>query len=130
MSGLKLRGIRKSYGAAEVIKGVATLCQDDRVATKLMANSDRWADDAVLSRDLIDLSMLTESGLLPAVGIAKARHAYGDSVAAEVVMAKSRLLDRPGRLAACVKGLGITLTEAALRARVQRLRVKAELAGN
>ena len=115
---------------AEVIKGVATLCQDDRVATKLMANSDRWADDAVLSRDLIDLSMLTESGLLPAVGIAKARRAYGDSVAADVVKAKSRLLDRPGRLTACVKGLGITLTEAALRARVQRLRVKAELAGS
>lgn len=112
---------------AEAIHGVATLCQDDRVATKLMANSDRWADDSVLSRDLIDLSMLTDSGMLPAVGIAKAQRAYGNSVAEDVVKAKSRLLDRPGRVAACVKGLGITLTEAVLRARVQRLRVKTEL---
>jgi len=27
-------------------------------APKLLANSDRWADDATFSRDLIDLAML------------------------------------------------------------------------
>ena len=38
--------------------GVATLSPLDMAASKLLANSDRWRDDAVMSRDLIDLAMM------------------------------------------------------------------------
>ncbi len=38
--------------------GVATLTPLDMVTTKLLANTDRWRDDSVMSRDLIDLAML------------------------------------------------------------------------
>ena len=45
-------------GAGDEICGVATLTPLDLAASKLLANSDRWADDAVFSRDLIDLAMM------------------------------------------------------------------------
>lgn len=40
------------------ICGIATLAPLDMVAGKLLANSDRWADDSVFSRDLIDIAMM------------------------------------------------------------------------
>ncbi len=40
------------------ILGIAVPSLVDLAATKLLANSDRWADDSVFSRDLIDLAML------------------------------------------------------------------------
>jgi len=46
---------------------VATVVIDDMVATKLMANSDRWSADEVLSRDLIDLAMLLPEGTKQAI---------------------------------------------------------------
>jgi Nucleotidyl transferase AbiEii toxin, Type IV TA system len=55
---------------------VATLNDVDIVAEKLLANSDRWPDQSVLSRDLIDLAMLRSQGELPAEAIAKAEAAY------------------------------------------------------
>jgi hypothetical protein len=36
---------------------LSTLAPVDLAAEKLLANADRWADDAVFSRDVIDLAM-------------------------------------------------------------------------
>ena len=102
--------------------GVWTLTHADRVATKLMANSDRWADDAVMSRDLIDLAMLSDTGELPAEGVAKARRAYGDSVVTDLDKARTHLLERTGRLKACMKAMGMAMPVAELRRRIERLR--------
>lgn len=55
---------------------VACLNFTDRIAEKLLANSDRWPDASVLSRDLIDLAMLRFQGEFPTVAIAKAEAAY------------------------------------------------------
>lgn len=44
--------------AKDVVCGISTLTVLDMVASKLLANSDRWADDGVFSRDLIDLAMM------------------------------------------------------------------------
>ncbi len=55
---------------------VLTLNDVDIAAEKLLANSDRWPDQSVLSRDLIDLAMLRSQGELPAESIAKAEAAY------------------------------------------------------
>jgi hypothetical protein len=43
----------------------------DRVAEKLLANGDRWADASTNSRDLIDLAMLKLNTEFPEVAIAK-----------------------------------------------------------
>lgn len=45
-------------GSADRICGVATLTSLDMATSKILANSDRWSDDSVYSRDLIDLAML------------------------------------------------------------------------
>jgi hypothetical protein len=55
---------------------VFSLNDVDIAAEKLLANSDRWPDQSVLSRDLIDLAMLRGQGELPAEAIAKAEAAY------------------------------------------------------
>lgn len=48
-------------GPDDRLCGVATLTPLDMVTSKLLANSDRWRDDAVLCRDLIDLAMMAPS---------------------------------------------------------------------
>jgi Nucleotidyl transferase AbiEii toxin, Type IV TA system len=103
------------------IAGVWRLTHDDQVATKLMANSDRWADASVMSRDLIDLAMLCHDGHLPPAALAKARHAYGASVLSDLAKAKQQLLEEAGRVKQCMRAMGMTMTEAELRARVQAL---------
>ena len=109
----------------ERIWGVWTLSHTDRVATKLMANADRWADDSVMSRDMIDLSMLSTDGSLDPQGLAKAERAYGQSVASAFQKAKPHLLERDKRLRTCMAALKIEIPEAQLRARLQRLTLKA-----
>lgn len=110
--------------ADERICGVWTLAAADRVATKLMANADRWADDAVMSRDLIDLAMLADaSACLSLAGVAKAEHAYGAAIRDCFAKAQAHLLERPGRLRKCMDGLGMSLPEAGLRGRIGKLRL-------
>jgi len=48
----------------------------DCCAEKLLSNADRWADTAVLSRDLIDLSVLRLQAKIPQTSIEKAEAAY------------------------------------------------------
>lgn len=111
-------------GPQDNICGVWTLTAQDLMATKLMANSDRWADDAVMSRDLIDLSMLTETGVLAHAAVAKAKHAYGDTVVSDFAKARERLLEREGRLKTCMEAMGISMPVDEMRARLERLRLE------
>ena len=107
----------------DVVCGVATLTPVDMAATKLLANSDRWADDSVDSRDLIDLAMLLPTGRIPAPAMAKAERAYGASVSADLAKATDHLLGRPGRLRQCMLNLGMELPEAQVLSRIKKLRV-------
>lgn len=108
------------------ICGVWSLALQDKVATKLMANSDRWADAGVVSRDIIDLAVLADAaGTLDPLGVAKAVRAYGPSVLKDLDKARTHLLDHPGRLRECMKKLGMTLPEANLRQRLQAVNIKA-----
>ena len=60
---------------------VQALSVVDLFAEKLLANADRFNDDAVLSRDLIDLAMLINSHQeIPLDAWMKVRKAYGESV--------------------------------------------------
>ena len=100
--------------AADRICGVKTLTPLDLIATKLLANSDRWADDAVMSRDLIDLAMMEPSKALLRLGAAKAAGAYGKSVALDLGKAIEALRLRPQRLDRCMEALQMSTVPKAL----------------
>lgn len=60
--------------------GIPVLTRDCMYAEKLLANADRWADKAVLNRDVIDLSMMIARwGQIPDSAWAIAEDAYGDT---------------------------------------------------
>lgn len=96
------------------ICGVAVLTPVDQVASKLLANADRWADDAVMSRDLIDLAMMEPGPELFHKGAAKAAQAYGLSIAADLAKAIEALRARPQRLDRCMEVLQMTTVPKAL----------------
>lgn len=110
-------------GPKERICGLACLTRVDLAATKLLANSDRWADDAVASRDLIDLAMLQLSGPALTRARAKAAAAYGSSVERDLSKAITRLGEREGRLEQCMTALKIErVPRAVLWKRIKRLK--------
>lgn len=100
---------------------VPTLVPEDLAATKLMANSDRWAADDVFSRDVIDLAMLLPAGAIPDVARAKALAAYGKSVERDLKKAVTALLAREGRLERCMREMKMTLPLDELRQRLSAL---------
>ncbi|GEE02648.1 hypothetical protein nbrc107696_30940 [Gordonia spumicola] len=67
-------------GPNDSVIDTATLTPLDAVATKVLANDDRWADRSVASRDVIDLAMISPDGTMLARGIAKAEVAYGSTI--------------------------------------------------
>lgn len=102
--------------------GVATLTPLDMATSKLLANSDRWRDDAVMSRDLIDLAMMAPPKQLMVQAMAKAQGAYGDSVTVDLAHAIEDLRARPHRLDQCMNAMAMTtVSKAALWARVKAL---------
>jgi hypothetical protein len=101
-------------GPDDRICGVAALTPLDMAASKLLANSDRWADDAVMSRDLIDLAMMQPSKALLKQAIAKAKRAYGESIEADLAKAIDHLRARPHRLDQCMEAMRITMVPKAL----------------
>ncbi|HEX4985202.1 MAG TPA: nucleotidyl transferase AbiEii/AbiGii toxin family protein, partial [Burkholderiales bacterium] len=71
--------------------GIQTLAPIDLAAEKLLANADRWADDSVYSRDLIDLAMMRADRRLLEASCVKAEGAYGDSVRSSLSQAVDAL---------------------------------------
>ena len=94
--------------------GVATLTPLDMVTSKLLANADRWSDDSVLCRDLIDLAMMQPAKKLLQLAIVKAETAYGDSIASALLKAIDSLRERPQRLDHCMAAMRITTVPKAL----------------
>jgi Nucleotidyl transferase AbiEii toxin, Type IV TA system len=109
--------------AAARICGITPLSDLDLAATKLLANADRWRDDAVFSRDLIDLAMMAPPPALLRQAVAKASSAYGDAIARDLLAAIDALRQRAGRLEVCRQALQITLPKAAVWGRIRRLRL-------
>jgi hypothetical protein len=101
-------------GDGDLLCGVATLSPLDMATGKLLANSDRWRDDSVLSRDLIDLAMMLPSKALLREAIAKAEGAYGAAIVADLRKAIQYLRERPHRLDQCMQAMRITTVPKAL----------------
>jgi hypothetical protein len=111
--------------AEDRICGVAILTPLDMAASKLLANSDRWASDGVFSRDLIDLAMLDLPRPSLILAIEKAAGAYGEeSIKRDLAKAIQSLGERRGRLEECMAALKMDeVPKALLWKRIRSLRL-------
>ncbi len=109
-------------GAGDEVCGVATLTPLDMMASKLLANSDRWNDDGVFSRDVIDLAMMSPTLPLLRKAVAKAEQAYGQSICQDLDKAIGRLRDRHDWMDRCIKAMAMKIPKAVLWKRVRALR--------
>ncbi|MDA1370412.1 MAG: nucleotidyl transferase AbiEii/AbiGii toxin family protein [Proteobacteria bacterium] len=103
------------------IGNVSTLCPLDMAAGKLLANSDRWADDGIFNRDLIDLAMMRASSKLLQQAVEKAQQAYGTSILEDLDNAIRRFQEREFWLDRCITALDIRLPKSVLWQRIRSL---------
>lgn len=106
---------------ADELCGVPTLTPLDMAASKLLANSDRWPDDGVFSRDLIDLAMMKPSLPLLREAVVKAEGAYGTAVRRDLQRAIERMHERTGWLERCMRVMGMAGTQAQVWQRIRAL---------
>lgn len=106
----------------DTINAVSTLTALDLAASKLLANSDRQADDGVFNRDVIDLAMMALPLRTLRAALAKAEQAYGPAVARDLTTAIDRLQNRAGWLERCMLAMAMQMPKAALWQKVRALR--------
>jgi hypothetical protein len=96
-------------GGSRIGFDVPCLDHADCFAEKLLANADRWRDNAVLSRDIIDLAFMVEgwSRADALAGAALARGAYGTVVDRALGEAAQRLLDVATHRKRCIAALRV-----------------------
>ncbi len=109
-------------GVADKVCGIATLAPLDMATSKLLANSDRWADDGVFSRDVIDLAMMNPSLKLLRQAVTKAESAYGHAIRQDLGKAIHRLKERRGWLERCMEALAMNLPKALVWKALRSLR--------
>lgn len=106
----------------DAVCGIATLTPLDMATSKLLANSDRWRDDSVFSRDLIDLAMMRPKLPLLRAAVLKASSAYGDAVLRDLGRAIDRMQSQAGWLERCMQAMAMTEAPAAIWQRIRALR--------
>lgn len=109
-------------GVADLVCGVATLTALDMAASKLLANSDRWRDDSVFSRDLIDLAMMQPKLPLLRAAVAKSQRAYGDAITRDLLKAIEHMHARTGWLEKCMRTMQMAEAPAVVWSRIRALR--------
>ena len=104
------------------ICGVSTLTLLDLAASKMLANSDRQADDGVFSRDIIDLAMMNLR--LPQLreALKKATEAYGTSISRDLGKAIDRMQNRQDWLDRCMAVMAINIPKVVLWQKIRSLR--------
>ncbi|MGQ0752007.1 MAG: nucleotidyl transferase AbiEii/AbiGii toxin family protein [Betaproteobacteria bacterium] len=96
------------------VKDIHVPCLDRKCcfAEKILANDDRWIDESVLNRDIIDLAYMIEAwgpGLF-LDGMSLAHRAYGDTVLKSIRSAAQKLMEKKTYYRKCVEGLRVTRT--------------------
>ncbi len=107
---------------SDQICGISTLSLLDMATSKLLANSDRWADDSVFSRDLIDLAMLQLSTDLFRAAATKAEMAYGEAIIKDIAKAIEKFQQRADWLERCMLAMEVNVPKAVLWKRIRSLR--------
>ena len=108
--------------ALDVVCGVTTLTKLDLATSKLLANADRWADDAVFNRDVIDLAMMSLPLALLREAVIKAEAAYGGAIKKDLGAAIARIETRPNWVERCMDMLDIRVTKATLWSKIRLLK--------
>ena len=101
--------------------GITTLTDLDMATSKLLANSDRWADASVFSRDLIDLAMMSPTKELLNNAISKAQLAYGNAIVRDLNKAIEKLSARNDWLDRCILAMDIETPKALIWKNLQHL---------
>jgi hypothetical protein len=109
-------------GDADKIHGVQCLNVADLIASKLLANSDRWGDASVFSRDLIDLVMMKFTTTEWQSGFAKSTRAYGESIHRDLIKACDAFLNKPIHVQGCLSRLKMNLPPTVLVDKVRDLK--------
>ena len=100
-------------GAKDEICGITTLCPLDMATSKLLANADRWRDDGVFSRDIIDLAMMDPSLPMLREAVIKAGKPYGQSILQSLEKSINRLQDHDnGWLDRCMMVMDVNVPKA------------------
>jgi hypothetical protein len=107
--------------AKDCVGDVVTLSRVDLVASKLLANVDRWNDDAVFNRDVIDLAMMKVNKNEFHQAIEKAKLAYGDSALTSLDKAINRLFTKEDFLNRCITVMKMSVPRAVLWQNLERL---------
>jgi hypothetical protein len=108
-------------GRADKLCGIYTLARTDLAASKFLANSDRWRDDSIFSRDILDLAMLDMPPRHLKPALHKAMDAYGAAAVIDVQRALQVLRDRPERLLTCMHALSVSCSPAFVQQRLRNL---------
>jgi len=96
------RGVRPGWSPVDC------LSLEDCYAEKLLANSDRWPDGQILSRDLIDLAALrVRLGPIPEASWVKVRTAYRTAPLEDLRKALAEVDRDPAKQRRCFDGLHI-----------------------
>lgn len=86
---------------------VPVLSRNDMFAEKLLANTDRGMDKAMLSRDIIDIAMMLQAwGPVPDEAWLKVKHVYGAS-AEKAYRDAVQLVGNPDYLARCLSRMNM-----------------------
>ena len=109
-------------GDADKIHGVQCLNVADLIASKLLANSDRWGDASVFSRDLIDLVMMKFTTPEWQSGFAKSTRAYGKSIHRDLIKACDAFLNKPIHVQGCLSRLKMNIPPTVLVDKVRDLK--------
>ncbi len=104
------------------ICGVSILSERDMITSKLLANSDRWNDPSIFSRDLIDLAMMSPDKEVLEQAIKKATEAYGECITVDLVKAINSMQTRPDWLERCMDTLKINTPQAQLWQKIRNLK--------
>ncbi len=105
----------------DVICGIATLSVLDMVASKLLANADRWADESVFNRDLIDLAMMRIPLPILRAAILKTEFAYGHSIRESLSKAINKVQTKPNWLERCMQVMAMNEPKALIWQRIRAL---------
>ena len=125
---IKVEMVREAHmvleapGKDDVVCGIATLTPLDLAASKLLAISDRQADDVAFSRDVIDLAMMGLRLPLLRKALARAEQAYGPAVVRDLAKAIDRLQERQGWLERCMQAMAMSQPKAVLWQKIRALR--------
>lgn len=123
---LEFQGGLRFDSSSTHICGVRTLNPVDMLATKLMANTNRWERDEAFNRDLIDMALMQPTSEVMAQAMSKVRQTIDrDRFEPNLGKAITRMQERDGWLSTCLDQLHVTVPHADVLQLIKNLELSA-----